>query len=527
MEGQQNNIQVSGSQSSNSNVSEKSVRPRVPKFDPNVYDMSVGSDDGHETKPRKGQRGAQARGARPGPSQKGGAKRGRPAGGSKSVNTRTSENTNNSVRNKNVSNDSDSENEIDKIDEQLECLEEKMNVEKNRNEWTAENIYTVIESLFQVLPIEAINGLKSMAIENKETQRFTWLNNCVASINPERFTEAREAATINSGTRTNASENEAVTDVQREEVATSNITRENVRHILHQETNIILETLEDKKRKKNLIVIGMEEGYDDLESVKVMLHQLGCDQVIRDIVGYPTRLGTAKWGRRRPIKIELRTERAVDYVIENKKWLKQTRDFFRVYINRDLNRQDRMKERDDRLRNRGSGNSSAEDALPGGRGPTADETQNPQGTNELRERNNQPQNRENNSQRRDRNTATPTANQQPRREMREDANSGGGGGVEGEEGVRNSTNSPRANVGEEEKENVGNGEGGVVPGLVNSFLNSLNTLTTAAEGAVALALTPRKEKRATDNTVEETGAEGSQNGNNSGNRAEGGEAWKE
>ena len=67
----------------------------------------------------------------------------------------------------------------------------------------------------------------------------------------------------------------------------------------------------------------------------------------------------------------------------------------------------------------------------------------------------------------------------------------------------------------------------VVPGLVNSFLNSLNTLTTAAEGAVALALTPRKEKRATDNTVEETGAEGSQNGNNSGNRAEGGEAWKE
>ena len=250
MESQQNNVQVSGSQSSNSNVSVRSRRPPAPKFNTDMFDMSVDSDDGHETKPRKGQRGAQARGARSGPSQKGGAKRGRPAGGSKSVNTRTSENTNNSVRNKNVSNDSDSENEIDKIDEQLECLEEKMNVEKNRNEWTAENIYTVIESLFQVLPIEAINGLKSMAIENKETQRFTWLNNCVASINPERFTEAREAATINSGTRTNASENEAVTDVQREEVATSNITRENVRHILHQETNIILETLEDKKERK-------------------------------------------------------------------------------------------------------------------------------------------------------------------------------------------------------------------------------------------------------------------------------------
>ena len=131
MEGQQSNVQVSGNQSFNPEIS---VRPRIPRppknYDPNVYDMSVDSDDGHETKPRKGQRGAQARGARSGPSQKGGAKRGRPAGGSKSVNTRTRENTNNSVRNKNVSNDSDSENEIDKIDEQLECLKEKMNVEK-------------------------------------------------------------------------------------------------------------------------------------------------------------------------------------------------------------------------------------------------------------------------------------------------------------------------------------------------------------------------------------------------------------
>ena len=169
MEGQQNNIQVSGSQSSNSNVSEKSVRPRVPKFDPNVYDMSVGSDDGHETKPRKGQRGAQARGARSGPSQKGGAKRGRPAGGNKIPNTRSNDNITNSARNRNISNDSDSENEMDKIDDQqLVYLEEKINVEKNENEWNAENIYTVFEALFQVLPSEAINGLRNIVIENKE-----------------------------------------------------------------------------------------------------------------------------------------------------------------------------------------------------------------------------------------------------------------------------------------------------------------------------------------------------------------------
>ena len=406
----------------------------------------------------------------------------------------------------------------------------------------------MFETLFQVLPSEVINGLRNIANENVETQRYTWLNNCVASIKPERFTEAREAAAINSDTRTNASENEEVTDVQREEVATPIITRENVRHILHQETNIILETLEDKKRKKNLIVIGMEERYDDLECVKEMLHQLGCDQVIRDIVGYPTRLGTAKWGRRRPIKVELRTERAVDYVIENKKWLKQTRDFFRVYINRDLNRQDRIKERDERLKNRGNGNSGAEDALPGGRGPTAGETNNQQRTNEQMEGNNQAQNRENNSQRRDENTATPTANQQPGSEMRRNTNGGGGGGGEREEGERttanisdgagggegreegvgNTTNNPRANAGEEERVNVGEGEGGIVPELVNTVWNGLTNFATAMEGALTPKKQGKKESRVTRNTVEETAAaEGTQNASISGNRAEGGEARKD
>ena len=227
------------------------MRPRVPKFDPNMYDLSFESDDGYVPKPRKGQRvGAQARGGRTALNQKGSAKRGRPAGGNKIPNTRSNDNITNSARNRNISNDSDSENEMDKIDDQqLVYLEEKINVEKNENEWNAENMYTVFEALFQVLPSEVINGLRNIANENVEIQRYTWLNNCVASIKPERFTEAREAAAINSDTRTNASENEEVTDVQREEVATPIITRENVRHILHQETNIILETLENKKKE--------------------------------------------------------------------------------------------------------------------------------------------------------------------------------------------------------------------------------------------------------------------------------------
>ena len=534
MEGQQSNVQVSGNQSFNPEIS---VRPRIPRppknYDPNVYDISVDSDDGHDTRQRKGQRGAQARGARSGPGQRGSAKRGRPAGGSKTVNTRLRENTANSARNKDINKESDSENEIDKVDYvQLECLEEKVYAEKKQNEWYADNMYTVIETIFQVLPSEAINKLKHIAIENKDSQRHTWLNDCIANIRPERFTEAREAATINSGTRTNASENEEVTDVQREEVATSNITRENVRHIVHQETNVILETIEDKKRKKNLIVIGMEEGYDDQELVIDMFRQLECNQAIQDIVSYPTRLGTAKWGRRRPMKVELRTERAVEYIINNKKWLKQTRDYFRVYINRDLNRQDRIKERDDRLKNKRNGNSGAEDSLPGGRGataePTAEESQHSQGTQQQSNGNNQIQNGMSNAQRNDENTPTTPANQQSEPEVRGN-NSGGGGGGEGrEEGVGNSTSSPRANAGEEERVNVGGGEEGVIPGLVNTVWNGLSNFATAMEDAITPKKQGKKESRVTGNTVEESAAaaEGTQNASNSGNRAEGGKHGK-
>ena len=98
----------------------------------------------------------------------------------------------------------------------------------------------------------------------------------------------------------------------------------------------------------------------------------------------------------------------------------------------------------------------------------------------------------------------------------------------------NTTNNPRANAGEEERVNVGEGEGGIVPGLVNTGLvntvwNGLSNIATAMEGALTPKKQGKKESRVTGNTVEESAAaaEGTQNASNSGNRAEGGEAWKE
>ena len=112
-------------------------------------------------------------------------------------------------------------------------------------------------------------------------------------------------------------------------------------------------------------------------------------------------------------------------------------------------------------------------------------------------------------------------------------NSGGGGGGEGrEEGVGNSTSSTRANAGEEERVNVGGGEEGVIPGLVNTGLvntvwNGLSNFATAMEGALTPKKQGKKESRVTRNTVEETAAaEGTQNASISGNRAEGGKHGK-
>ena len=71
-------------------------------------------------------------------------------------------------------------------------------------------------------------------------------------------------------------------------VAAPTITNQN--GIERQVSNRVREQLESINRKKNLIISGMIEGYDDWELIHSMLWNMGLDHLGRDIVGNPSRL---------------------------------------------------------------------------------------------------------------------------------------------------------------------------------------------------------------------------------------------
>ena len=132
------------------------------------------------------------------------------------------------------------------------------------SEWNADNTYAMLEAIVKVLPLEAINGLKKIAKENEESVRHTWLQNCMADVTKRNYNEVVSqpvsAVSDNSVTQTNVNENDT-----RNQRAT-NVLPTNARQILEREAaTIVIEKLEDKMRKRNIIIIGMEEGLDDME----------------------------------------------------------------------------------------------------------------------------------------------------------------------------------------------------------------------------------------------------------------------
>ena len=126
--------------------------------------------------------------------------------------------------------------------------------------------------------------------------------------------------------------------------------------------------IEDARRKKNIIIIGMAEGYDEREQVKDMLEALDCRGTIRAIIGRPTRLGAIRRERKRLLKVEFNDERAVEYIMERRWNLKFTEYFYSVYINRDLCKHDREKEKEERRQKKASRTSRAGENLNGGGG---------------------------------------------------------------------------------------------------------------------------------------------------------------
>ena len=97
----------------------------------------------------------------------------------------------------------------------------------------------------------------------------------------------------------------------------------------------------------------MNEGYDDWELIHNMLWEMGLGRLSRDIVGNPNRLGRLRYdGRVRPLKIEFSNEQAVETLLDAKYDLLNTNNYFKVYLNKDMSRDEREAEIAERKRRR-------------------------------------------------------------------------------------------------------------------------------------------------------------------------------
>ena len=115
----------------------------------------------------------------------------------------------------------------------------------------------------------------------------------------------------------------------------------------------VKETLEETQKKRNIIISGMIEGnrysdgrpYNDMESVSIMLDVMGLGHLESEVLKSPTRLGPKRWdGKFRPLKVELKSEWAAQQILDRKYDLPYYDDYYYVFINKDLSREERNAE---------------------------------------------------------------------------------------------------------------------------------------------------------------------------------------
>ena len=87
------------------------------------------------------------------------------------------------------------------------------------------------------------------------------------------------------------------------------------------------------------------EGYDDWEMIHNILWNMGLAHLGRCIIGNPVRLGKKRYdGRNRPLKVEFSNESTVEMLLEAKYDLLNLDNYYRVYLNRDMTREEREAE---------------------------------------------------------------------------------------------------------------------------------------------------------------------------------------
>ena len=247
--------------------------------------------------------------------------------------------------------ESDSDDVYAQYDREDYINEIEKGIEENSNmiQYLNENVYTVLKLLWQVLPLSTVqlvaertkevNSDDHQWIQDLSYQRLASGGNTSADKGKNDFVN------INQDTST-ATAAGAVAAPQAESTyattaAASLPNAPNPNDL----SKLIRDNLEDIHRKKNIIIAGMDEEYDDDLLIRNMFRVMGCGFLYHDINKRPTRLGMKNNNRPRALKVEMNNEEAVEVIMKCKKELRnRNENFYRIYINRDLRKEEREKE---------------------------------------------------------------------------------------------------------------------------------------------------------------------------------------
>ena len=299
--------------------------------------------------------------------------------------------------------DSDSEEEIDH--DELNELDDK--VERNRAEqdYVAANSMVLFQMLFSFLSDSHVENIAKLTNSIKSND-YDWAKDIVDSVVRDRERDIAEqnkhketsgnissAGGVGGGASVEGAAGPLFSQVVAGNAGASSDNNSNAKNLTEADQKQIINTqikvsLEDLSRKKNIIIAGMSEDfYDDWDLVTRLFCELNLGHLIHKIENGPTRLGVKKQDKIRPIRVCLNNERAVDQIMNSKYDLKFSNNFYLVYINRDLSKEERENEMNIRKNKNGNKLSNAAQGAgvnAGGGGAVGRGASGGRGVNEVR-----------------------------------------------------------------------------------------------------------------------------------------------
>ena len=306
-----------------------------PKY--NVFDMSNES-------PLIQTRGAKA-GRKPAEGKGKGKKRG---GGGIALSGRGGENG--------LDSGDETENEINEIIEEWEDFSEQAKIDAENKEHEQRNLLVVLNTLFNCFPREIVQDIKEVTKDNN-SEDHVWIkqivDNALADDTVKFYRENKPVETVGNPSgrprREAALTADAPPYTPAPFAATQALTgapavnsNADIEERVKKEITV---KLDDIYRRKNIIISGMAEGFDDYRIVCDLFRAMGIEYLINQIESAPIRLGPPhNNGKIRAVKVELRNEKTVEQVLNAKYELKWTNNYYLIYINKDLSRTDRDRE---------------------------------------------------------------------------------------------------------------------------------------------------------------------------------------